>query len=66
MIRAFMASLLLALVVSLTACSSSGSVAMEEFCNPGGGDGLGTSTCSDYLAQQQGLAESMVILEPGG
>ncbi|MCP9800139.1 quinolinate synthetase [Synechococcus sp. RedBA-s] len=65
-IFAFIAPIVLALAFSLTACASSGSMAMDDFCNPIGGDGLGTSTCTDYLAQQQGIAESFVILEPGG
>ncbi len=56
----------LALVLTLTACSSQGSISMDVYCSPEGGEGSGTAACTRYVGQQQGLVEAMGIIEPDG
>ena len=58
-------TMVLVLNLGLTACGTNDSIAMEVYCNDSGGQGLGTAACDDYHSKQLGIAESIVILEPG-
>ena len=62
----FITTMVLVLILGLTACGTNDSIAMEDYCNDSGGQGLGTAACDDYHSKQVGIAESMVILMPGG
>jgi hypothetical protein len=61
----FITTTILVLIPGLTACGTNDSIAMEDICNDSGGQGLGPVACDDYHSKQVGIAESMVILEPG-
>jgi hypothetical protein len=62
----FITTIVLVLILGLTACGSNDSIAMQTYCNDSGGQGLGTAACDRYDSKQVGIAESMDILEPGG
>jgi hypothetical protein len=63
---ALLSALALALVLTLTACTSRGSISMDAYCSTEGGEGSGTAACARYVGQQQGLVEAMGIIEPDG
>ena len=62
----FITTMDLVFILGLTACRTNDSIAMEDYYNDSGGQGLGTAACDDYHSKQVGIAESMVTLEPGG
>ncbi len=59
-------AVVLALMLTLTACGTSPSASPADACADQGGPGLGSPACNGYQADQVGVAEAFGILEPDG
>jgi len=65
-IASCLTALVLALMLTLTACGATPSASLADACADQGGPGLGSPDCDSYQAGQVGIAEAFGLLEPDG